>query len=144
MRATAALRKDFVPADGLPRALGLTDFRELDQRLRDSTELEKLRQETKSYVAEVKDAAAWLAEHSKQPAPDDLDAVWLAQAAKKAQEKGNKRTAFAAMRLFLLANGYDTILDDDVAWADEIIALVERRIAEEDFVRAIRPFVVER
>ena len=59
-------------------------------------------------------------------------------------EQGDKRTAFAAMRLFLLANGYDTILDDDVARADEIIALVERRITEEDFVRTIRPFVVER
>ena len=48
------------------------------------------------------------------------------------------------MRLFLLANGHDTTFDDDVSWADEIIALVERRITEEDFVRALRPFVVER
>jgi prophage maintenance system killer protein len=30
-------------------------------------------------------------------------------------EQGNKRTAFAAMRLFLLANGYDTAFDDKVS-----------------------------
>ena len=59
-------------------------------------------------------------------------------------EQGNKRTAFAAVRLFLLANGHDTTFDDDVSWADEIIALVERGITEEDFVRALRPFVAER
>lgn len=59
-------------------------------------------------------------------------------------EQGNKRTAFAAMRLFLGANGYDTSFDDTTPWAEEIIALVEHRTAEEDFVRTIRPFVVER
>jgi death-on-curing protein len=57
-------------------------------------------------------------------------------------EQGNKRTAFAAMRLFLLANGCDTAFDDTVSWADEVIALVEHRSTEDDFVRAIRPFVV--
>ena len=59
-------------------------------------------------------------------------------------EQGNKRTAFAAMRLFLRANGYDTSFDDTIYWADEITALVEHRTTEEDFVRAIRPFVVPR
>jgi death-on-curing protein len=59
-------------------------------------------------------------------------------------EQGNKRTAFAAMRLFLLANGCDTAFDDTVSWADEVIALVEHRSTEDDFVRAIRPFVVPR
>ena len=58
--------------------------------------------------------------------------------------QGNKRTAFAAMRLFLLANGYDTAFDDTISWADEVIALVEHRSTEDDFVRAIRPFVVPR
>jgi death on curing protein len=62
----------------------------------------------------------------------------------QAFEQGNKRTAFAALRLFLRANGYDTSFDDTISWADEIIALVEHRIGEEDFVRAIRPFVVPR
>lgn len=57
-------------------------------------------------------------------------------------EQGNKRTAFAAMRLFLRANGYDTAFDDTVSWANEIIALVEHRSTEDDFVRIIRPFVL--
>jgi len=59
-------------------------------------------------------------------------------------EQGNKRTAFAAMRLFLRSNGFDTVFDDTVAWADEIISLVEHRSTEEDFIRALRPFVVPR
>jgi death on curing protein len=57
-------------------------------------------------------------------------------------EQGNKRTAFGALRLFLRANGYDTAFDDTISWAEEIIALVEHRASEEDFVRAVRPFVV--
>ena len=57
-------------------------------------------------------------------------------------EQGNKRTAFGALRLFLRANGYDAVFDDTVSWAEEIIALVEHRSSEEDFVRAVRPFVV--
>ncbi len=61
-----------------------------------------------------------------------------------ASEQGNKRTAFAALRLFLRANGYAATFDDTIQWADEIIALVEHRTTEEEFVRAIRPFVVER
>jgi death-on-curing protein len=57
-------------------------------------------------------------------------------------EQGNKRTAFGALRLFLRANGYDTKFDDTISWAEEIIALVEHRASEEDFVRAVRPFIV--
>ena len=59
-------------------------------------------------------------------------------------EQGNKRTAFAAMRLFLRANGYDTAFDDSVSWADEMIGLLEHRSTEEDFARAIRPYVTAR
>lgn len=59
-------------------------------------------------------------------------------------EQGNKRTAFAAMRLFLRANGYDTGFDDTVDWADKIIALTEHRMTEEAFAHAIRPCVVLR
>ena len=57
-------------------------------------------------------------------------------------EQGNKRTAFGVLRLFQRANGYDTAFDDTISWAEEIIALVEHRSSEEDFVRAVRPFVV--
>jgi death-on-curing protein len=59
-------------------------------------------------------------------------------------EQGNKRTAFEAMWHFLRLNGYDLAIGDTTRWADEIIALVEHRITEEDFVGAIRPFVIER
>jgi len=59
-------------------------------------------------------------------------------------EQGNKRTAFAALRLFLRANGYDTAFDDSVSWADEIISLIEHRSTEEDFARAVRSFIVPR
>jgi death-on-curing protein len=59
-------------------------------------------------------------------------------------EQGNKRTAFAAMSHFFRANGYDLAIDDATRWADEVIALVEHRSTEDDFVRTIRPFVVAR
>jgi death on curing protein len=59
-------------------------------------------------------------------------------------EQGNKRTAFEAMWHFLRLNGYDLVIDDATIWADAVIELVEHRIAEDDFVRAIRPFVIEK
>ena len=59
-------------------------------------------------------------------------------------EQANKRTAFEAMWHFLRQNGYDLVIDDTARWADEVIALVEHQSTEEDFVRAIRPFVVTR
>jgi death-on-curing protein len=57
-------------------------------------------------------------------------------------EQGNKRTAFEAMWHFLRLNGYDLAVDDAQRWADEIIRLIEHRSTEEDFTRAIRPFIV--
>ena len=59
-------------------------------------------------------------------------------------EQGNKRTAFAALRLFLRANGYITNFDDTINWADEMIKLIEHRLSEEEFTVLIRPCVVER
>jgi len=59
-------------------------------------------------------------------------------------EQANKPTAFEALWHFLRQNGYDLAIDDTVRWAEEVIALVEHRITEEDFARAIRPCVVER
>jgi death-on-curing protein len=56
--------------------------------------------------------------------------------------QGNKRTCFVAMVQFLNVNGYDLAIDDTRRWADAVIALVEHRSTEEDFVRSIRPFVV--
>ena len=66
----------------------------------------------------------------------------LAQA--HAFEQGNKRTAFVAMVQFLNTNGYDLAIEDSFPWAEEVIRLVEHRSTEEEFVRAIRPFVVPR
>jgi death on curing protein len=57
-------------------------------------------------------------------------------------EQANKRTAFEAMWHFLRLNGYDLAIEDSRPWADRIIALVEHRSSEEDFVRAVRPFVI--
>lgn len=59
-------------------------------------------------------------------------------------EQGNKRTAFAALRLFLTANGYDTAFDDTADWADEMVKLLERQTSEEDFIARMRIFVVPR
>jgi death-on-curing protein len=59
-------------------------------------------------------------------------------------EQGNKRTAFAALRLFLRANGHDTAFNDTVSWADEMVKLLERQSSEDDFVALLHPFVVER
>jgi death-on-curing protein len=64
----------------------------------------------------------------------------LAQA--HAFEQGNKRTSFVAMTQFLMINGYHLAIDDTTRWADEVIALVEHRSTEDEFVRSIRPFVI--
>jgi death-on-curing protein len=68
--------------------------------------------------------------------------VGIAQA--HAFEQGNKRTAFEAMWHFLRLNGYDLAIEDSEAWADPVISLIEHRSTEEDFARAIRPYVVPR
>jgi death on curing protein len=59
-------------------------------------------------------------------------------------EQGNKRTAFEALWHFLRLNGYDLAIDDSAAWADRVISLIEHRSTEEDFVLAIRRYVVPR
>jgi death-on-curing protein len=66
----------------------------------------------------------------------------LAQA--HAFEQGNKRTSFVAVTEFLMINGYDLVIEDKARWADEVIALVEHRSTEDDFVQVIRQFVVPR
>lgn len=59
-------------------------------------------------------------------------------------EQGNKRTAFAVMRLFLRANRYDTSFDDTIDWADKMIELLEHKLTEAKFVELLRPFIIER
>jgi death-on-curing protein len=58
-------------------------------------------------------------------------------------EQGNKRTAFEAMWHFLRLNGFDLAISDINLWANAVIDLVEHRSSEDEFVRLIRPFVVE-
>jgi len=43
---------------------------------------------------------------------------------------------------FLNANGADLAIEDTQEWADEVISLVEHRTSDEDFVAAIRPYIV--
>jgi death on curing protein len=59
-------------------------------------------------------------------------------------EQGNKRTAFVAMVQFLINNHSDVAFDDTEYWADAVVALIEHRSTEEDFVALIRPQVVPR
>jgi len=101
MHGTAALRRDFVPASGLLQVLGSTGFGQLDTRLRDRIELERLRKQTDDDLAELKDAVAWLARHCEQPASDDVDLDWITQAAEGAQEK--RREAAAHFRPVIAA-----------------------------------------
>jgi death on curing protein len=66
----------------------------------------------------------------------------IAQAHAFAQ--GNKRTCFVAMVQFLNTNGYDLAIEDSATWGEAVVSLVEHRTTEEDFGRAIRPFVIEK
>ena len=59
-------------------------------------------------------------------------------------EQGNKRTAFEALWHFLRLNGFDLAIEDSEAWAEPVISLIEHRSTEEDFIRAVRPYVVPR
>jgi hypothetical protein len=89
MHATAALPRDFAP--GLPQMLGSIEPRQFESRLRDRIQLERLRRQSDKDLAELKEAAAYLAEHYEQPAPDNRN--WLPEAAKQAQEKERETTA---------------------------------------------------
>ena len=55
--------------------------------------------------------------------------------------QGNKRAAFAAMIGFLGANGYHFEISDHTPNGDYIVAAVEGRMTDEEFVEAIRPGV---
>ena len=59
-------------------------------------------------------------------------------------EQGNKRTGFVAMVQFLIENGLDVTIEDTRPWADKIVSFVEHRLLENEFVAALRPFVIER
>jgi len=79
--------RDFLPPSALLRALESTDFGQLDQRLGDRIELERLRTETERDRAELKDLAARPASHAEQTAPDNFNPDALVECARKAEEK---------------------------------------------------------
>jgi death-on-curing protein len=60
-------------------------------------------------------------------------------------EQGNKRTGFAAARLFLNVNGYDiaSYTDEAPALAELVIGLAEHRLDEAEIVAELRAYVVE-
>jgi hypothetical protein len=91
MHGAAAARLDYMP--GLLRLLGSADAKQLEGRLRDRIELERLRKEEDKDLAELKAVEAWLAEPSEQAAPDDVDPDWLAEVTKRAQEKEREARA---------------------------------------------------
>lgn len=58
-------------------------------------------------------------------------------------EQGNKRTSLTAARAFMQMNGYDLDEDDAGPLADDIIAVIERRMTEFEFRLAHQGFVKE-
>jgi hypothetical protein len=91
MSRISVLRRDFEP--GLPQLLGYPEPEELEKRLRDRIEFEKLRKQENSDLAELKEALRWLEEHWEQAAPEDVDPAWLVEAAAKAEQKEREATA---------------------------------------------------
>jgi hypothetical protein len=73
--------------------LGSAEAEQFEERLRNRIELARLREETDNDLAELRDAEAWLAEHSQQAVPEDLDPAWLAEAARRAAEKEREAAA---------------------------------------------------
>jgi death on curing protein len=57
-------------------------------------------------------------------------------------KQGNKRIGFEAMWHFLRLDGYDLDIEDSQTWAAPVIDLIEHRSTEEDFARALRPYIV--
>lgn len=55
--------------------------------------------------------------------------------------QGNKRSAYMAMIGFLGANGYRFEISDHTPNADYIIAAIEGRMTDEEFIEAVRPGV---
>lgn len=56
-------------------------------------------------------------------------------------EQGNKRTAFTAAVMFLLANGYDLVAIDSEQFGELITRFVAGAIGEESFIELMRAFI---
>ena len=79
---------------------------------------------------------------------DEVDIILLATrllfaiAGAHAFQQGNKRTAWAACGWFLRLNGFRLVAPDTSDFADRIVDVIERTLAESDFAELLRPFVV--
>jgi hypothetical protein len=67
---------------------------------------------------------------------------WRVLRKRTRSSKAIKRTAFVALRLFLRSNGFDMDIEDSEAWAEPVLGLIEHLSTEEDFVKALRPYIV--
>ena len=59
----------------------------------------------------------------------------------QAFEQGNKRTGFTAALTFLRNNGFEFSGPDYVQFAEDLVAVVERRTTEQQFATLMAPFV---
>ncbi|MDE2355408.1 MAG: type II toxin-antitoxin system death-on-curing family toxin [Alphaproteobacteria bacterium] len=57
--------------------------------------------------------------------------------------QGNKRTAFAAMIAFLSANEGVVIANDDVSFADDMVAVIEGTMPQEAFADRLRAMLTD-
>ena len=65
--------------------------------------------------------------------------LFLAVARNHPFMQGNKRTAFEAMIGFIGANGYHFEISDHTPNADYLIAAIEGRMTDDEFIESIRP-----
>jgi prophage maintenance system killer protein len=61
----------------------------------------------------------------------------------QAFEQGNKRTGFTAALTLLSNKGFEFSGPDYVSFADDIVAVIERRMNEQQFAELIAPYVGE-
>src|SRR5215472_10979048 len=90
MSPIAVLRRDLEP--GWPQLFGSPEPAELETRLRDRDEFERLRTQEDKDLAELREARKWLQENSAQPAPEDVEPEWLVETAAKAERKEREAT----------------------------------------------------
>jgi prophage maintenance system killer protein len=57
--------------------------------------------------------------------------------------QGNKRTGFAAMVGFLGVNGFRLSMYDDISCANDVYAVLEGRLTENDFIEKLRDVIVQ-
>jgi hypothetical protein len=90
MSPIAVLQRNLEP--GLLQLLGSPEPAELEKRLRNRAEFERLRKQEDEDLADLREARKWLKEHSEKPAPEDVDPEWLVETAAKMERKEREAT----------------------------------------------------